>query len=225
MEYLSLIILLSIATILNFAWLFLNRKILKMNLPILILFSILHTLFGVLFVFIFAYMESGFDFEALGNLSLYGGVFFMPLVYVCYALIRKVSISRAFDIFTISIVSTLFFARINCIISGCCTGMFIGNTTIRFPTREMELLFYAIFVILTIKKIYKGENAGCYYPIYMISYGLFRFIIEFFRSSSDNSIFHLGHIWSIVAIVIGVISILGIKYYRGKQNGKEVLSE
>lgn len=216
-----LMILLAVATVINFVWLFFNRKDLKMNIPILIVFSLLHSIIGVLFVVIFAYIEAGFDFEAIGNMSLYGGVFFMPIVYLLYALIRKVSIGRAFDIFTISIVSTLFFARINCIISGCCRGILIGDTGIRVPTRELELLFYALFVIFTLTKIYKNES-NCYmYPIYMFSYGVFRFIIEFLREADGESIFHMGHIWSIISIVIGLGFILGMKYLRGKKNEKE----
>lgn len=216
-----LMILLAVATVINFVWLFFNRKDLKMNIPILIVFSLLHSIIGVLFVVIFAYIEAGFDFEAIGNMSLYGGVFFMPIVYLLYALIRKVSIGRAFDIFTISIVSTLFFARINCIISGCCRGILIGDTGIRVPTRELELLFYALFVIFTITKIYKKESNGYMYPIYMLSYGVFRFIVEFLREADGESIFHIGHIWSIISIVIGLGFILGMKYLRGKKNEKE----
>lgn len=216
-----LMILLAVATVINFVWLFFNRKDLKMNIPILIVFSLLHSIIGVLFVVIFAYIEAGFDFEAIGNMSLYGGVFFMPIVYLLYALIRKVSIGRAFDIFTISIVSTLFFARINCIISGCCRGILIGDTGIRVPTRELELLFYALFVIFTITKIYKKESNGYMYPIYMFSYGAFRFIVEFLREADGESIFHMGHIWSIISIVIGLGFILGMKYLRGKKNEKE----
>lgn len=216
-----LMILLVVATVIDFVWLFFNRKDLKMNIPILIVFSLLHSIIGVLFVVIFAYIEAGFDFEAIGNMSLYGGVFFMPIVYLLYALIRKVSIGRAFDIFTISIVSTLFFARINCIISGCCRGILIGDTGIRVPTRELELLFYALFVIFTLTKIYKNESNGYMYPIYMFSYGVFRFIVEFLREADEESIFHMGHIWSIISIVIGLGFILGMKYLRGKKNEKE----
>lgn len=201
-------ILLLLATTINFVWLYLNRKDLKMNLLILILFSIFHTIIGVLFVSLFAFVESGFDMNSLGNLSLYGGVFLMPIVYLGYALIRKVPIGRAFDIFTISLVETLFFARINCLVSGCCYGILIGDTGFRVPTRELELLFYLVFIILFSDRIFKRQSNGNIYSYYLISYGIFRFISEFFRASSEQNIFRISHVWSIISCFVGCLLII-----------------
>ena len=43
--------------------------------------AIVHTLYGVLTVKVFAFLETGFDKASIGNMSLFGGVFFMPLAY------------------------------------------------------------------------------------------------------------------------------------------------
>lgn len=215
-----LMILLLVATTVDFVRLFLNKKALKMNALIAIIFSIFHTIIGLIFVAFFGFAESGFNIATLGNISLYGGVFFMPIVYFLYSVIRKIPISRSFDIFTISLISTLFFARINCLISGCCQGILIGNTNFRVPTRELELLFYLIFIILTADKIYKNKTNGYIYPIYMLSYGIFRFIIEFMRESSANSVFHIGHIWSIISILVGCTALFLCWRLRGKSNEK-----
>lgn len=215
-----LMILLLLATIVNFIWLYLNRKDLKMNLFILILFSLFHTLIGVLFVVLFAFAESGFDLDSFGNLSLYGGVFLMPIVYLGYALIRNVPIGRAFDIFTISLIETLFFARINCFFGGCCEGIFLSWLNFNFPSRELELLFYLIFVILFADKIFKNKSNGKVYPIYLIAYGIFRFFVEFLRQSESNSIFHLGHIWSIVSLLLGLALIFLMHFGEKKHETK-----
>lgn len=215
----ALMILLLIATIFNFAWLFLNKKELKMNnIFLIILFALAHTILGIIFVLVFAYLESGFNKDAIGNISLFGGVFFMPLVYSLYALVRKIKISKAFDIFTVSLISTLFCARINCLVSGCCKGIYLFNSDFRFPYRELELVYYLIFIILFVKDIYKGKSSGLIYPIYMVSYGLFRFVFEFLRESDSSNVFHIAHIWSLISIVIGISLIIYVKYFRGKQN-------
>lgn len=214
-----LMILLSIATIINFAWLYLNRKELKMNVFIITLFSLIHTIIGVIFVSLFAYIESGFNKDSIGNISLFGGIFLMPLIYFLYSLIRKVKISKAFDIFTISLISTLFCARINCLVSGCCKGIYLFNSDFRFPYRELELTYYLIFIVIFIKDIYKGKTDGLVYPLYLLSYGIFRFLFEFFRESNgSNSIFHIAHIWSLISILIGIGLIIFIKFNRGKTN-------
>lgn len=214
-----LMILLLIATIFNFAWLFLNKKELKMNnIFLIILFALAHTILGIIFVLVFAYLESGFNKDTIGSISLFGGAFFMPLVYSLYALGRKIKISKAFDIFTVSLISTLFCARINCLISGCCRGIYLFNSDFRFPYRELELVYYLIFIILFAKDIYKGKSSGLIYPIYMVSYGLFRFVFEFLRESDSSNFFHIAHIWSPISIVIGICLIVYTKYFRGKQN-------
>lgn len=214
-----LMILLLIATIINFVWLYLNRKEIKMNVFIITLFSLIHTIIGVIFVSLFAYIESGFNKDSIGNISLFGGIFLMPLIYFLYSLIRKVKISKAFDIFTISLISTLFCARINCLVSGCCKGIYFFNSDFRFPYRELELTYYLIFIVIFIKDIYKGKTNGLVYPLYLLSYGIFRFLFEFFReSNSSNSIFHIAHIWSLISILIGAALIIFIKFNRGKNN-------
>lgn len=214
-----LMILLLIATIFNFAWLFLNKKELKMNNVFLIIFfALAHTILGIIFVLVFAYLESGFNKDTIGSISLFGGVFFMPLVYSLYALVRKIKISKAFDIFTVSLMSTLFCARINCLVSGCCKGIYLFNSDFRLPYRELELVYYLIFIILFSKDIYNGKSNGLIYPIYMVSYGTFRFVFEFLRESDSSSFFHIAHIWSLISIVIGISLIIYVKYFRGKQN-------
>lgn len=217
-----LMILLLVATIVDFVWLFLNKKALKMNVLIAIVFSIFHTIIGLMFVAFFGFAESGFNIETLGNISLYGGVFFMPIIYFLYSFVRKIPISTSFDIFTISLISTLFFARINCLISGCCQGILIGNTSFRVPTRELELLFYLIFIILTADKIYKNKTNGFIYPFYMLSYGIFRFIIEFMREPDAYSVLHIGHIWSIISILVGCIALFFCWRLRGNSNEKNI---
>ena len=90
-----------------------------------------------------------FDMGAMGNMSLFGAVFFMPLVYWAFAKLSGRSAADVFDVFTVCLVFTLMCARLNCIFSGCCLGAHIpieGPTHLRFPTREMELLFYVILL-------------------------------------------------------------------------------
>lgn len=215
----ALMILLLIATIFNFAWLFLNKKELKMNnIFLIILFALAHTILGIIFVLVFAYLESGFNKDAIGSISLFGGVFFMLLAYSLYVLIRKIKISKAFDIFTVSLISTLFCARINCLVSGCCKGIYLFNSDFRFPYRELELVYYLIFIILFAKDTHKGKSSGLVYPIYMASYGMFRFVFEFLRESGSSNVFHIAHLWSLISIVIGIGLIVYAKYFRGKQN-------
>ena len=214
----ALFILLGCGTLFNVYWLHRCRERLHLRWPSVLLLSVLHTVLGVLSVKVFALFETG-DFS---NMSLFGGVFFMPLFYWGVAKLAKQKAADVFDVFTICLVFTLMCARLNCIISGCCLGAYIpieGLTHLRFPTRELELLFYVILLSRLWRKVLSGSARGMIYPIYMIAYGIFRFVTETLRfSDRTDSILHISHLWALLSLGIG-ISIYGELQGKKKKTG------
>lgn len=214
----SLILLLGCGTLFNVYWLHRCRDRLHLRwLPVLLL-SVLHTVLGVLSVKVFALFETG----NFSNMSLFGGVFFMPLFYWGVAKLAKQKTADVFDVFTICLVFTLMCARLNCIISGCCLGAHIpieGLTHLRFPTRELELLFYVLLLSRLWRKVVTGSARGTIYPIYMISYGIFRLVTETLRfSDRTDSILHVSHLWALLSLGIGM-SIYGELQKKEKKTG------
>lgn len=219
----ALILLLGCGTLFNVYWLHRCRERLHLRWLSVLLLSVLHTVLGVLSVKVFALFETG----NFSNMSLFGGVFFMPLFYWGVAKLAKQKAADVFDVFTICLVFTLMCARLNCMISGCCLGAHIpieGLTHLRFPTREMELLFYVILLSRLWRKVLNRSARGMIYPIYMIAYGIFRFVTETLRvSNRTDSILHISHLWALLSLGIG-ISIYGElrkkeKKTGGKRNG------
>lgn len=214
----ALILLLGCGTLFNVYWLHRCRERLHLRWLSVLLLSVLHTVLGVLSVKVFALFETG-DFS---NMSLFGGVFFMPLFYWGVAKLAKQKAADVFDVFTICLVFTLMCARLNCIISGCCLGVHIpieGLTHLRFPTRELELIFYVLLLSRLWRKVVTGSARGMIYPIYMISYGIFRFVTETLRfSDRTDSILHVSHLWALLSLGIG-ISIYGELQKKEKKTG------
>lgn len=214
----ALILLLGCGTLFNVYWLHRCRERLHLRWLSVLLLSVLHTVLGVLSVKVFALFETG----NFSNMSLFGGVFFMPLFYWGVAKLAKQKAADVFDVFTICLVFTLMCARLNCIISGCCLGAHIpieGLTHLRFPTRELELLFYVLLLSRLWRKVVTGSARGMIYPIYMISYGIFRFVTETLRfSDRTDSILHVSHLWALLSLGIG-ISIYGELQKKEKKTG------
>lgn len=214
----ALILLLGCGTLFNVYWLHRCRERLHLRWLSVLLLSVLHTVLGVLSVKVFALFETG----NFSNMSLFGGVFFMPLFYWGVAKLAKQKTADVFDVFTICLVFTLMCARLNCIISGCCLGAHIpieGLTHLRFPTRELELLFYVLLLSRLWRKVVTGSARGMIYPIYMISYGIFRFVTETLRfSDRTDSILHVSHLWALLSLGIG-ISIYGELQKKEKKTG------
>lgn len=214
----ALILLLGCGTLFNVYWLHRCRERLHLRWLSVLLLSVLHTVLGVLSVKVFALFETG----NFSNMSLFGGVFFMPLFYWGVAKLAKQKAADVFDVFTICLVFTLMCARLNCMISGCCLGAHIpieGLTHLRFPTRELELLFYVLLLSRLWRKVLSGSARGMIYPIYMISYGIFRFVTETLRfSDRTDSILHVSHLWALLSLGIG-ISIYGELQKKEKKTG------
>ena len=188
----SLYLLLALAAMFTVIWVGLLRRRLRMSWPAVVLISLLHVAYGVVCVKVFAVMEgNGAD---KGAMSLFGAVFFMPLAYWLGARLTKRSMAEVFDIFAICMIFTLFCARINCLISGCCLGRLIpGIEPLRWPTRETELIFYAVFLALLAPRVFRGTASGRVYPLYMFTYGIVRCVLECFRVSATDKLFHLSH--------------------------------
>lgn len=151
---------------------------------------------------------------------------FMPVAYWLGAKLFKRPMKETFDVFTPCMIFTVMCARINCILSGCCTGLIIPGTQLRCPTRELELVYYIVMLILLIPRVKKDENPGTCYPLYMASYGAFRFVIEFFRTSSSGMLFHLSHIWAALAFAAGLSVYIEVnnrnhRVKKGKKVGRK----
>ena len=220
-DYWFLIIMLASATIISFVWLFVfNRKKLNAKWWEVLILVLIHTGYGVLTVKFFALLEAGFDSTRAGNMSLFGGIFFMPIMYFAYAKIKKLPVSLVFDVFVVPLAATLLLARCNCFHAGCCQGIVIGSNGFKWPAREIDLAIHALFLIFAIPWIVKDKSRGMAYPLYMTVYGLFRFINEWFRKSSSESIFHIGHVWAIISFILG-ITILVIMFIKSKKRGND----
>lgn len=229
-----MLLLLLTGTAFTFAWTMLNRDRLRFRWYIAAPLALLHTIVGVACVVAFAKLEAiGSGASADGvTFSLFGAIFFLPLFYFLLAKISKRRTADVFDVFTVSMVFTLLCARVNCLFAGCCQGKCISGTAgPQWPTREIELVFYAVILTILILRIRKNKNFGEIYPLYMVSYGAFRFIIEFFRMTLDDqeslklygkysdSLFHLSHLWAILSILLGLSIYYEIQKKHSKKSG------
>lgn len=140
---------------------------------------------------------------SIGAISLFG-VFLIgaPLLLAAAALLRLPR-PKLFDTFALYALPSLILMRINCLISGCCGGRAIGATGLTWPTREIEIIFY--FVLLAVffhREKTSGKRVnGDLFPLFMMIYGLFRFMEEFFREGSG--LLHIAHLWSIISFAAG----------------------
>ena len=196
----ALLLILVFAALFTIAWLLAVRKRLNMPWYAAVLLGALHVVYGVLCVRVFARMEGA----GSGSMSLFGAVFFMPVAYFLGAKLFQRPMAEVFDLFAVPMIFTLLCARCNCLIAGCCLGRFIPGTAMRWPTRELEIVFYIVFLALVVPRVWRSETKGRAYPLYMLCYGVFRAVVECFRVSASETLFHLSHVWAFLALALGV---------------------
>jgi len=132
----------------------------------------------------------------------------------------------------ISITIAHAFGRIGCLFAGCCYGKAsdawysvyshnAGHNVIPVQLYESIFLFVlsGVLALLLFKFKSKDEMA-----IYLVSYGIWRFVIEFFRDDYRGSF--VGNLtpsqfWSIVMVVGGVAFFFIYRYFDKKIEDKQ----
>ena len=204
-------LILAVASLFGYFWLSECKTKLNITGWQAMLLSILNTVFGMVCVKFFAFLEG-----EPGGMSLFGGVFFLPIFYYIGAKLTKRRVSDVCDAFALCTIFTVMCSRINCLIAGCCGGTVIpGTDDIRWPTQVMEMVFYILLMIYLGRKMGKPGMRGKIYPMYLMSYGVFRFLLEFLREKEIQSLFHLSHLWAVIAVIAGYY------FYHRQTDGKK----
>lgn len=190
------------------------------------------TLFQGLYNFI-----DGKGFSLNGGLTFIGGLIGGVVSFIgAYLIFRKKFTGRISDILPIApacIVVAHGFGRIGCFFAGCCGGIktdswlgiqFPGDSFKTYPTQLFEAIFlfilFVVFFILVWKKKFRYS-----FPVYLLSYGVWRFLIEFIRGDYRGALIKgisPSQLWSIVMVVLAVPLYFFLKYLY-KCRDKELL--
>jgi phosphatidylglycerol:prolipoprotein diacylglycerol transferase len=162
-----------------------------------------------------------------GGLVWYGGVVFGALTAFFFIKKRKIPVWKFADIVSIPLSIGLGFGRIGCTMAGCCYGKechlpfaitFKDPNSAAplgiplYPTQPVSaianFLIAGVLYLLYRRKKADGEIFG----FYLILYGTFRFLIEFWRATPKEILNLLSNnqVISIIMVVAGLI----IVYYR-----------
>lgn len=167
-----------------------------------------------------------------GGGVFYGGLFGGLLAAFIYCKKKKLDYKYYASILTPAIPLFHFFGRIGCFLSGCCYGIeskfgFIfhhsliesANEVRRFPIQLVEALCNLILFIVLYKLRNNKKIKDYLLNIYLISYAIIRFILEFFRGDS-----YRGFIWGLstsqfisILLIIVNIGYLILSYNKKKK--------
>ena len=186
----------------------------------------------------------GFTFEGMtfiggliGGVITFLGIYFL-YVYVINPRLKEKSFFKSdmnkgvwylLRIAPISITIAHGFGRIGCFFAGCCYGketdawygiQFPGLITKVIPTQLFEAIFLFVLsaaMIVLLFVVHFKYNMS----LYLISYGVWRFIIEYFRGDYRGSFIpglSPSQFWSIIMVLLGIAIFFLYKKFDPKFN-------
>ena len=190
------------------------------------LLCVVYSVSSVLSAMLFAYIEKLLSKEAaagFGAISTYGIYLIGPFILLLVSLLLRWNGAGVMDLFALYAMPSLFLMRCHCLKAGCCFGLPLSDTGFKWPTRESEMIFYAIMFWILWRMLKKNKVPGQLFPLLMISYGVFRFINQWFRDTGTTG-WHMSHTWSVVCAVIG-LGLFVVFRVRASQKAKQELPD
>lgn len=128
---------------------------------------------------------------------------------------KKLKISLKFgNVIAPAVALGMSFGRIGCFFNGCCVGKVgifgfnFGDGQLRYPTQIFEVVFHFIAFLILHNLRDKAKVPGILFKCYILSYFIFRFLIEFIRI---NPVIWMGlSIYQILAIIVILFMGLGM---------------
>lgn len=180
-----------------------------------IILAIIVNIIAIFGAYLLYFFEEGFKKQNFG-LSFFGTVYFLPLGMILVSLIFKRIEKKSFrDLWALTVPMELSLVRFGCYLAGCCLGVRWDHGVHfpndpeglnRVPIQLIEVIFdIGIFIALIIIEK-KSKRKGTLYPIFMISYGFIRFILEFWRDTSKYFYgLSNGQVFAFISVIIGCI--------------------
>lgn len=163
---------------------------------------------AVLFQAFYNFMDDpgrGFIIDKYTGSTFYGGLIggvvgFLTIYFLVGSFFfkkNKEHVNNFFNVANIGAASIAIahgFGRLGCLMAGCCHGaetdawygVYFKSYNIKaVPIQLFEALFLFALFGFFVYRLLKGKNYNL--PLYMIMYGVWRFIIEFFRADDRGS--------------------------------------
>ena len=148
-------------------------------------------------------ITNGLRFDGV---SFFGSVFLVPVAMCLLAKAFRMDYYRLLDYISPSLMLMLAVLRIGCLLTGCCGGVTMTTplTTFVFPSQIVECVIDLLIMIglLLYEKFW--TTTGRLYFFIMVYYGVFRFLLEFFRDTPKDwmGLSH-GQWFAVISVCVG----------------------
>ena len=186
---------------------------------------------------LYSFIQDPSSYQWTFAMTFYGGLFFgvvaFLVVYFAWARKHYRGLHHLLQIFPACICFAQAFGRVGCFFAGCCYGLpteewygmyfpTLGYKAI--PTNLYEAIF--LFLLATVLLVLALNNKkDVPMPLYLLAYGVFRFLIEFLRDDHRGAFIpgiSPSQFWSIIMVVSGFAYIVFSRLYWKKAKQEPV---
>ena len=227
----SILVALGIIAAFTVVFIYLKKFSLQKNTYIDLAITLIATMLsGFVFAIVFENIYESIKNSVQNNpqqwtwsMTFYGGLFggalaFFLMYKFFYLRINEPLLDKLLVIAPGAISLGHAIGRLGCFFNGCCYGketdawygiMFPGFAHKVIPTQLIEMIFLLVLSGILLFLAFKYDNKYCL-PIYLISYGFFRFFIEFIRGDERGQFGPLSpsQYWSIVILLVGLFFLI-----------------
>lgn len=220
------------------AWMVVDRLMKPKDMSSLILLVVFAGILGARLAHVIEYWhQDGFDTNVLrafkfweGGLVFYGGLLAAIAAFLIWWRVRKEEFFANADVLAVALPLGHAFGRLGCFFNGCCWGRpsqawyavrfpatsFCGSEPV-IPTQlfEAAALFVLFGILYLVYRRFRRYTAA----LYLMSYGVVRFCIEFLRADDRPDLCGLSsaQVVSLAGFVLGIVFLsLNLKC-RGEQ--------
>lgn len=186
------------------------------------LLAVLLTIAGTSGAYLWFFIENHW----IGGTSFYGAIFVVPVVFLFVAALLREPYSHIMDLCAPAECVMLAIMKTQCLLEGCCGGRFLWITAtgsaVYFPSQIVELVNALVIFTVLMMLAYKKPKRGDLFPLYMVIYGVTRFILNLFRGAQSNFFLGMspGNVWSLLSIAIGAAWLLLYRRRSAHQTDK-----
>lgn len=225
-----------------------KKKFNDTSSDVILIIGVCGTAFGIfaatLFQSFYNYIEdpsAGFHLNGMTFIGgLIGGVVSFLGVYFLYMYVIRphtkiklltkpmnAKLADALPFIPVGICIAHAFGRLGCFFAGCCYGMetdawygiaCAGGPQTVIPTQLFEMIFLILLGAI-MAFLYFKNNFNYNFSVYLISYGIWRFLIEFVRDDARGELIAgitPSQFWSILMVILGIGYIFLQKYVLAK---------
>lgn len=165
-----------------------------------------------------------------GGAAMFGGLFVAVPVSVPLLVALDVPFATFWDVTTFAILLGMIFARIGCLLNGCCAGRrstgwwsaylpdHLGRWDRRIPTQFLEAAWAALLLVVAAIAWPWRPFPGAWVLLVVTSYCCGRLLLESLREPESGSPFTIYHALSAAMIVVSVASLVAFWPRQGARD-------